>query len=78
MKNNNKIAVIGGTGKYLLQELLSRGYHFKILVRNPKKITFENLFVEVVQGDVNDYNILKYLVKTAKKLTYKLFFIVLK
>ncbi len=48
MKNNNKIPVIGGTGKYLVQELLSRGYHFKILVRNSKKLTFKSPLVEIV------------------------------
>ena len=66
MKNKSKIAVIGGTGKsgrYLVHELLLRGYHFKILVRNPRKLAFESPLVEIVKGDINDYDTVKHLVK---------------
>lgn len=58
MKHKNTIAVIGGTGKsgkYLVQELINQGIHFKLLVRNPENYKIENPLVEVVHGDVNDF-----------------------
>ncbi|MGE8511533.1 MAG: NAD(P)-dependent oxidoreductase [Chryseobacterium culicis] len=52
-----KIAVIGGTGKsgkYLVQNLLEKGYSLKLLVRNPENVTFQNPLIEVVKGDARD------------------------
>lgn len=66
MKNNLKIAVIGGTGKsgrYLVQELIGQGYHFKVLVRNPENFKVKNDFVEVVYGNVDNYEIVKSLIE---------------
>jgi len=57
MKNNIKIAVIGGTGKsgkYLVKELISRGHHFKALVRNSENFTINSPLAKVVIGDVAD------------------------
>lgn len=53
-----KIAVIGGTGKagkYLVKELIQKGFYIKMLARNPIDFNINN-FVEVVKGDVADYN----------------------
>jgi len=65
MKNKLKIAVIGGTGKsgrYLVQELIRKGYHLKALVRNPENFKVENELVEVVHGNVKDSKIAKSLI----------------
>lgn len=53
----HKIAVIGGTGKsgqYLVQNLLEKGYHLKLLLRHPKNFTLQNPLIEVVKGDARD------------------------
>ncbi|WP_373399938.1 NAD(P)H-binding protein [Algoriphagus halophilus] len=55
MKSNQKIAVIGGTGKsgtYLVKELLSRNFHVNLLVRNPEKIPEDSHNLTVIIGDV--------------------------
>ena len=52
------IAVIGGTGKsgkYLVRELLVRGFQIKMLIRNPENFQNTNSFIEIVQGDAGDY-----------------------
>lgn len=66
MKNKLKIAVIGGTGKsgrYLVQELIGKGFGLKVLVRNPENFKVESDLVEVVYGDVRNYEIVKSLIK---------------
>lgn len=66
MKNKLKIAVIGGTGKsgrYLVQELLRKGFSIKALVRNPENFKVESDLVEIVYGDVRDYEIVESLIK---------------
>lgn len=65
MKNNLKIAVIGGTGKsgrYLVQELIRRGFNIKILVRNPENFKVQSPLIEVLYGDVRDYETVKLLI----------------
>ena len=66
MKNNFKIAVIGGTGKsgrYLVQELVRKGHHLKVLVRNPENFKVESDLVKVVNGDVRNYETVKALIE---------------
>ncbi len=66
MKHTSKIAIIGGTGKsgkYLVRELKRQGINFKILVRNPQKIEIAGPLVEVVKGDIADYDCVSYLIK---------------
>lgn len=66
MKQTQKIAVIGGkgkSGKYLIKQLLNQGFHIKILVRNPEKLLIQNSFVEVIIGDVEDYEVIKTLIE---------------
>ncbi|HEV7381766.1 MAG TPA: NAD(P)H-binding protein [Dyadobacter sp.] len=62
MKTFKKIAVLGGggrTGKYLVNQLLDRGYQIKLLLRNPEilaqTIPLHNPAIEVIHGDVLDY-----------------------
>lgn len=65
MKEINKIAVIGGTGKsgrYLIKHLLEQGYQIKVLVRNPERFQIKNPLVELIIGDVNDYEVLQSLI----------------
>jgi putative NADH-flavin reductase len=65
MNNQNKIAVIGGTGKsgkYLVKQLIHQGFHLKILVRNPENHQLSHPLIEVVKGNVADYNSVKELI----------------
>lgn len=66
MKSNIKIAVIGGTGKagkYLIKQLISQGFQFKALIRNPENFIISNPLVEVIQGDAADFGVLLELLK---------------
>lgn len=65
MKNINKIAVIGGTGKsgkYLVKQLLEQGIQFKMLLRNPDNFKVKNPLIEVIEGNVNDYESVRSLI----------------
>ena len=48
--------ITGGTGfigSHLIERLLSKGYHVRALVRNPKKLGFlKDLPIEIVEGDL--------------------------
>ncbi len=49
--------IIGGTGKsgqYLVQNLLEKGYHLKVLLRHPENFTLQNPLIKVVKGDARD------------------------
>lgn len=62
----NTIAVIGGTGKsgkYLVQHLLEKGYHIKLLLRTPENFTIKNPLIEIVKGDARDYDAVNTLIK---------------
>ncbi len=65
MKNNVKIAIIGGTGKsgtYLVRELLNRGYNLKALVRNSDNLKTKSPLLEVIQGSVDNLETVKDLI----------------
>ncbi len=65
MQQDTKIAVIGGTGKagkYLVNQLIQRGFHLKLLLRNPERFSIKNPLIEVIKGDVNDYKTVLSLV----------------
>jgi len=70
MESNHKIAVIGGggrTGKYLVSQLLEKGFHLKLLLRNPEKGTHtDSLKIEIIQGDVLDYDSVHELLSGCK------------
>lgn len=66
MNNKVKIAVIGGTdksGKYLIKQLIEQGFQLKILLRNPDNFKVESPLIEVIQGDVTNYNSVNILVE---------------
>ena len=53
-----KLAILGGTGKsgkYLVNELLGKGFHFKLLLRSPESFQLKSSFIEIVKGDARDY-----------------------
>jgi putative NADH-flavin reductase len=59
MKEIIKVAVIGGTGKsgkYLVKQLISQGFHFKILLRTPETFPINNPLIEIVKGNARDYD----------------------
>jgi putative NADH-flavin reductase len=61
MKPTKKIAVIGGTGKsgkYIVKELITRGYNLNVLIRNPEHFTNQHSLTNVIIGDVTDYSVL--------------------
>ena len=58
--------MIGGTGKsgkYLVNQLLSRGQAVKLLVRDTNKFQIEDPLIELVQGDARDYTAVRSLVR---------------
>ena len=64
MNNISKIAVIGGTGKagrYIVKELLSRGYHLKLLLRFPENLQIEDPKIELLKGDARDVEAIRSL-----------------
>ena len=55
MKQDKKIAVIGGTGKsgkYLVAQLIKQGYSCKLLLRNPETFPIKNPLLEIIKGNV--------------------------
>lgn len=66
MEHKIKIAIIGGTGKsgkYLVQELLAQGFPIKLLLRNPATCQTAHSLVEVIPGNVTDYNAVYKLIE---------------
>jgi nucleoside-diphosphate-sugar epimerase len=64
MKSIKKIAVIGGTGKagrYLVEELLRRGYSLRLLLRDPSSYLNPDPLVEIIPGDARRYETVKAL-----------------
>lgn len=65
MKHKFKLAIIGGTGKsgkYLVKQLLTQEFYFKLLLRNPGKFKIKSPFIEIVKGDARDYGAVHSLV----------------
>jgi putative NADH-flavin reductase len=66
MQQSSTIAVIGGTGKagkYVVNQLIQRGFRLKLLLRNPKKFLLKSPQIELIQGDVKDYDTVLSLIK---------------
>ena len=60
----SKLAILGGTGKsgkYLVKELLSRGFHLKLLLRTPENFQLKSPLIEIVKGDARDYESVRSL-----------------
>ncbi|WP_010095162.1 NAD(P)-dependent oxidoreductase [Ornithinibacillus scapharcae] len=59
-----KIVLFGGTGKvgrHIARLAVEKGYDVRMLVRDPQKVTLEN--VEVVKGDIRDVNIIRKILR---------------
>ncbi|HDR7624962.1 TPA: NAD(P)H-binding protein [Bacillus mycoides] len=66
MSNSYKIAVIGGTGKvghYIASEALKNGYQVRMLIRNPKKLKYNDDKVEVVTGSIENIDTIGQLLE---------------
>ncbi len=66
MKNISKVAVLGGagrTGKYIINQLLEKGFKVKALVRNPENLTIQNSSLEIIKGDAIDEEIIRLLLE---------------
>lgn len=66
MQQSSIIAVIGGTGKagkYIVNQLIQRGFRLKILLRNSEKFVIQSPQIEIIQGDVKDYDKVLSLIK---------------
>ncbi|MCM3602792.1 NAD(P)H-binding protein [Robertmurraya korlensis] len=66
MANSYKIAIIGGTGKvgrHIASRALENGYQVRMLVRDPEKLTFRDARIEIVEGNVQNLEDIKKLLK---------------
>lgn len=66
MDQLHKVALLGATGKagkYILQELLNRGYAVKALIRKPNEYTITHPLLETVPGDIKDRETACLLIK---------------
>jgi putative NADH-flavin reductase len=66
MKQLKRIAVLGGTGKagrFVIKQLLDKGYQVKALTRNPVKLTQSSQSLEIIQGDARDAETIRLLLK---------------
>ncbi|MET3322721.1 UNVERIFIED_ORG: putative NADH-flavin reductase [Peribacillus simplex] len=66
MDNSYKIAIIGGTGKvgrHIAARALENGYQVRMLVRNPEKLTFRDARIEIVEGNVQNLEDIRKLLK---------------
>jgi len=65
MNQKIKLAILGGSGKsgkYLVKELLSQGFHLKLLLRNPENFQLKSPLIEIIKGDAQDYESVRALV----------------
>jgi putative NADH-flavin reductase len=61
-----KIALFGGsgrTGQHFLDQALAKGYSLKALVRTPEKIKSKSNLLELVKGDVLDFENVKQTIQ---------------
>src|SRR5438132_1518906 len=67
MKNHtNTIAVLGGggrTGKYIVAQLIDKGYRAKLLLRRPEDFQIESSQIEIIKGDALDAEAIRMLLK---------------
>lgn len=61
-----KIAVLGGggrTGKYLVNQLISKGFQLKVLLRHPENFLIQSPMIEIVKGDAINAESIRKLVE---------------
>ncbi|MGE6616448.1 SDR family oxidoreductase [Bacillus mycoides] len=69
MKATNKIAILGANGKvgkYLVNQVLEKGYQVRILTRNSKNMTITNENIETISGDARDFSVIQELLQGCK------------
>jgi putative NADH-flavin reductase len=62
----SKIAVLGGggrTGKYLVNQLINKGFQLKVLLRHPKQFHLQSQQIEIVKGDATHPESIRQLVE---------------
>ena len=69
----------GGTGKELIEQALEQGHRLTALVRNPDRVKTSHPNLEVVKGDILDFNIVQDVVQgqdaVLSALGHKKFFV---
>ncbi len=66
MKQIHKVAVLGGsgrTGKYIIAQLLKKGFSVRLLLRKPEDFHDSTPFIETMKGDAIDEEVIHSLVK---------------
>ncbi|MNJ42214.1 NmrA-like family protein [compost metagenome] len=66
MKSDERIAIIGGTGKvgrYIAAAALRQGYQVRMLVRNPAKLVGQDDRIEIMEGQADNINDLRRLLQ---------------
>ena len=61
-----KIAVLGGvgrTGKYLVNQLINKGFQIKLLLRHPEQFQIQSQQIEIVKGDATHPESIQQLVE---------------
>ncbi len=61
-----KIAVLGGggrTGKYLVNQLINKGFQLKVLLRRPEQFLIQSQQIEIVNGDATHSESVRQLVE---------------
>ena len=61
-----KIAVLGGggrTGNYLINQLISKGFKLKVLLRHPEQFQIQSSQIEIVKGDATHSESVRQLVE---------------
>ena len=66
MHQKHTVALLGATGKagkYILQELLNKGYVVKALIRKPNEFTITHPLLEIIPGDIKNLETARTLIK---------------
>jgi len=66
MNQQIKIGVLGGggrTGKYLITQLIEKGYRIKVLLRNPESFQMKSSSMQIIQGDAIDFTAVNALLE---------------
>ncbi|MFP3727666.1 NAD(P)H-binding protein [Priestia filamentosa] len=64
-----KIGIIGGTGKvgrHIATSAIQKGYKVRMLVRNPEKLLHKHNKIEIVEGQIQDIENIRELLKDCK------------
>ncbi|WP_368658481.1 NAD(P)H-binding protein [Metabacillus halosaccharovorans] len=69
MDHFTKIAIIGGTGtvgRHIATRSIQQGYHVRMLVRNPERVSYKHDKIEIVQGQIQEIENIRELLKDCK------------